>query len=35
MYQYMCDFFYKGTELLMKIMIYYYYDMIGDFIIFD
>lgn len=28
-------FFYKGTELLMKIMFYYYYDIIGDFIIFD
>lgn len=35
MYRYMCDFFYKGTELLMKIMFYYYYDMIGDFIIYD
>lgn len=34
MYQYMCDFFYKGTELLMKIMFYYYYDIIGNFMIF-
>lgn len=30
----MCDFFYKGTELLMKIMFYYYYDIIGNFMIF-
>lgn len=34
MYRYMCDFFYKGTELLMKIMFYYYYDIIGNFMIF-